>query len=131
MKDMIAQTREELIALFKAPQQDTELSFKQESTYRDVISLQAIFVTLTIALLAYIQKDPVFRIRVDVLFAMMALLPIVGLIQIIRGRVKTSTADIHVYTRPIRAYARQALIMELLFVLAISVLYWLGELPGQ
>lgn len=131
MKETILETCGNLVAVFKAPPEDVELSVKQEGTYRDVISLQAIFVTLTIALLAYIQKDPVFRLHVDALFAVMAMLPLLGLFHIVRGRVKTPAGDVYVCTRPIRSLARQAFMLDLFIVLSLSLLYWLGDLPGQ
>jgi hypothetical protein len=121
----------DLLATFQPPPHDPAPPVNQAHSYREVVSLQAIFVTLTIALLAYIQKDPVFHLRVDALFAIMASVPMAGLFHIVRGRVRTPQCDVYVCTQPIRAYARQAFILDLLIVLAVSCLYWRGQLPGQ
>lgn len=120
-----------VVAAFQSPPEDATPPVAQTSSYREVISLQAIFVTLTIALLAYIQKDPVYHARIDALFALLAAVPIIGLYHIVRGRTRTPQCDVYVCTRPIRAYARQSFILDLLIVLAVSALYWLGQLPGQ
>jgi hypothetical protein len=36
-----------------------------------------------------------------------------------------------VCTKPIRAFARQAMIFDIAIVLAVSLLYWGRQLPGQ
>jgi hypothetical protein len=100
-------------------------------SYREALSLQAIFVTLTIALLAYVQKDPAFHVRVDGLFAILASIPLLGLFHIVRGRVPTPEGDLYLCARPVRAYARQALLFDLVIVAAVLSLHWQGQLPGQ
>ncbi|HEY4309021.1 MAG TPA: hypothetical protein VGN12_06175 [Pirellulales bacterium] len=120
-----------LISELRTLPEDAVPPVSQANSYREVISLQAIFVTMTIALFAYIQKDPVFHVRVDVLFALMAAVPMLGLLQIVRGRIKAPDCDIYVCTQPIRAYARQSFLLDLLIVFAVSFFYWRGQLPGQ
>jgi hypothetical protein len=119
------------VAVFKKPPEDPVPPTTPANSYREVISLQAVFVTLTIALVAYIQKDPVFRIRVDAMFALLSAVPIIGLFHIVRGRVKTPECEVYVCSQPVRVYARQAFILDLLIVLTVSYLYWSGALPGQ
>lgn len=121
----------DLAGLLQAPPADAVPPTSPSSSYREVVSLQAIFVTLTIALLAYIQKEPVFQVRADALFALLAAVPLVGLFQIVRGRIKTPECDIYLCAQPVRAYARQALLLDLLLVGVVSYLYWRGQLPGQ
>jgi hypothetical protein len=89
------------------------------------------FVTLTVALLAYVNSEPAFQVRVDLLFAVLALLPLVGLFNIVRGHVKTDSGPVYVCTKPIRSYARQSIIMDLAIVAGLSWLHWQGQLPGQ
>ncbi len=120
-----------VVAVFQTPPEDAAPPVGPANSYREVVSLQAIFVTLTIALLAYIQKDPVYHARIDALFALVAAVPVMGLYHIVRGQTRTPQCDIYVCTRPIRAFARQSFILDLLIVLAVSLLYWLGQLPGQ
>ena len=100
-------------------------------SYREAVSLQAIFVTLTIALLAYVQKDPAFHVRVDGLFAILASIPLLGLFHIVRGRVQRPDGDFYLCAQPVRAYARQALLFNLVIVVAVLALHWQGQLPGQ
>ncbi len=120
-----------LVSVFKKPPADAVPATTPANSYREVISLQAVFVTLTIALVAYIQKDPVFRVRVDAMFALLSAVPIIGLFHIVRGRVKTPECEVYVCSQPVRVYARQAFILDLLIVLTVSYLYWNGALPGQ
>jgi hypothetical protein len=88
-------------------------------------------VTLTVALLAYVNSTPAFQVRVDMLFAVLASLPVLGLYRIVCSHVKTEAGDVYACTKPIRDYARQAMILDLAIVVVVSVLYWLGQLPGQ
>lgn len=113
------------------PPDDVTPCVTQANSFREVVSLQAMFVTLTVALLAYVNSAPVFQVRVDVLFAVLALLPMLGLSNIVRGHVKTESGDVYVCTKPVRAYARQSMILDGLVVVALSWLYWWGQLPGQ
>jgi hypothetical protein len=120
-----------LLEAFRAPPRDATPCVNQANSYREVVSLQAVFVTLTVALLAYVQSSPGFQFRVDAMFALLAAVPIIGLLQIVRGRTKTPKGDVYVCTQPIRAYARQSLILDLTLVALVSYLYWRGQLPGQ
>lgn len=117
--------------MFQSLPEDATPPVNQANSYREVVSLQAIFVTLVVTLLAYIQKEPTFEFRADAMFALLASVPLFGLYNIIWGRTRTPDCDIYVCTRPVRAYARQALIMDLIIVVAISFLYWREQLPGQ
>lgn len=119
------------MALLRSPPADATPCVTQANSYREVVSLQAVFVTLTVALLAYVKSAPTFEVRVDAMFALLAAVPIVGLFQIVRGRIKTPQGDIYVCTQPIRVYARQSLILDVLIVAMVSCLYWQGQLPGQ
>ena len=121
----------EMMTVFRTPPEDIDPNAKQENTFREVISLQAILVTATIALLAYIQKQPLFQVRAELVFALLAGVPLVGLYNVVRGRRRTPQGEIFVYTRPVRVYARQVLFLALLVVLGASYLYWQGLLPGQ
>jgi hypothetical protein len=121
----------DLALLIKSLPQDTNTTYGRESSYREVVSHQAIFVTLTIALMAYITKEPTFQIHVDVLFAVMATIPLLGLFHIVRGRVRTAEGDFYLYAQPVRSYARQAFLFDVLIVGLVSYLYWQGQLPGQ
>ena len=120
-----------LSTLLRAPAADATPCVNQANSYREVVSLQAVFVTLTVALLAYVQSSPTFQVRVDAMFALLAAVPVIGLYQIVRGRISTPQGEVYVCTQPIRAYARQSLILDVLIVVAVSVLYWRGQLPGQ
>jgi len=120
-----------IVAVFRSPPEDVTPCVSQANSYREVISLQAVFVTLTVALLAYIQRDPSFQVRVDAMFAALTAVPIIGLFHIVRGRVRTPQGEVYVCTQPVRAYARQAFILDVLIVLAVSYLYYQGQLPGQ
>lgn len=119
-----------LLSAFQTPG-DATPCVNQANSYREVVSLQAVFVTLTVALLAYVQSAPLFQARVDAMFALLAAVPITGLLQIVRGKIKTPDGDVYVCTQPIRAYARQSLLLDLLLVALVSYLYWRGQLPGQ
>jgi len=68
---------------------------------------------------------------VDVLFAVLASLPVMGLYHIVRSRVRTESGDVYVCTKPIRDYARRAMILDVAIVLVVSLLYWFRQLPGQ
>lgn len=118
-------------AVFRTPPDDVTPCVTQANSFREVVSLQALFVTLTVALLAYVNSSPTFQLRVDALFALLASLPVMGLYMIVRSRVKTESGDVYVCTKPIRDYARQAMIVDAAIVVAVSVLYWWGQLPGQ
>jgi hypothetical protein len=120
-----------LATLLRPPAEDLTPCVNQANSYREVVSLQAVFVTLTVALLAYVQSAPTFQFRVDAMFALLAAVPVIGLFQIVRGRIKTPEGDVYVCTRPIRVYAKQSLILDLLIVIMVSLLYWWGQLPGQ
>lgn len=120
-----------LSAVFRSPPADVTPCVSQANSFREVISLQAVFVTLTVALLAYIQREPSFQFRADAMFALLTAVPIIGLFHIVRGRVRTPQGDVFVCTQPVRTYARQAFILDVVIVLAISYLYWQGQLPGQ
>ena len=102
------------------PADDVTPCVNQANSFREVVSLQAMFVTLTVALLAYVNSAPVFQVRVDVLFAVLALLPMLGLYNIVRGHVKTELGDVSVCTKPVRAYARQSMILDVLVVATLS-----------
>jgi ABC-type sugar transport system permease subunit len=118
-------------AVFSTPPDDITPCVTQANSFREVVSLQALFVTLTVALLAYVNSSPTFQVRVDMLFAVLASLPVLGLYRIVRSHVKTASGDVYVCTKPIREYARQAMILDLAIVVVVSVLYWRGLLPGQ
>ena len=113
------------------PPDDVIPCVTQANSFREVVSLQAMFVTLTVALLAYVNSAPVFQVRVDVLFTALALLPMLGLWNIVRGHVKTDSGPVYVCTKPIRSYARQSMIMDVVIVAGLSWLHWQGQLPGQ
>ncbi len=121
----------ELVSLVQPLPEDAAPPTSPSCSYREAVSLQAIFVTLTIALLAYIQKDPLFHVRIDALFVLLASIPLLGLLHIVRGRVHTPQGDMYLCARPVRAYARQALFFNLLVVGVVLYLHWHGQLPGQ
>ena len=127
----MASLRDVIDVVCGTPPDDVTPCVDQANSFREVVSLQAMFVTLTVALLAYVNSAPVFQVRVDVLFAVLALLPMLGLSNIVRGHVKTESGDVYVCTKPVRAYARQSMILDGLVVVALSWLYWGGQLPGQ
>ena len=127
----MASLRDVIDVVCGTPPDDVTPCVDQANSFREVVSLQAMFVTLTVALLAYVNSAPVFQVRVDVLFAVLALLPMLGLSNIVRGHVKTESGDVYVCTKPVRAYARQSMILDGLVVVALSWLYWWGQLPGQ
>jgi hypothetical protein len=128
---IMASLRDLFDVFFSTPPDDITPCVSQANSFREVVSLQAMFVTLTVALLAYVTSDPVFQVRVDLLFAVLASLPLLGLFSIVRGRVKTDAGDVYVCTKPVRSYARQSIIMDVVIVVGLSWLYWRGQLPGQ
>jgi hypothetical protein len=123
--------RDFIAAVFGTPPDDVPPCVTQANSFREVVSLQALFVTLTVALLAYVRSSPTFEARVDVLFAVLASLPVMGLYHIVRSRVRTESGDVYVCTKPIRDYARRAMILDVAIVLVVSLLYWFRQLPGQ
>lgn len=127
----MASFRHFFAAFFSRPPDDVTPCVTQANSFREVVSLQALFVTLTVALLAYVNSSPTFQLRVDLLFAVLALLPVLGLYHIVRSHVRTESGDVYVCTKPIRDYARQAMILDVVIVVAVSALYWWGQLPGQ
>jgi len=127
----MAGVRSFLTAIFGTPPDDVPPCVAQANSFREVVSLQALFVTLTGALLAYVRSSPGFELRVDLLFAMLASLPVMGLHAIVSSRVKTEAGDVYVCTKPIRDYARQAMILDIAIVAGVSLLYWGRQLPGQ
>jgi hypothetical protein len=71
---------------------------KPGNKFRDVISLLAIVVTLTIGLLASIQRVPVFAYKVEVGFLLLVSGPLSGLWHISRAVNQTPTQRVHLYT---------------------------------
>ena len=108
-----------------------EPSPKQENTFRDVISLLAIVVTLTIGLLAYIQREPAFTFKVEVGFLLLVFGPLSGLWRISAATNQTPAGPVHLYTPSVRHYALQMFLVGLLLVGGASVFYWAHLLPGQ
>lgn len=104
---------------------------KPENSFRDVISLQAIVVTLTIGLLAYIQREPAFALKVELTFLLLVGGPLSGLWQITSATNRSAEGDVHLYTPAVRQYAWQTFLVGLLVVVAASVFYWAHLLPGQ
>lgn len=120
-----------LTTILGTPPDDVPPCVEQANSFREVVSLQAMFVTLTVALLAYVRNSPTFDLRVDLLFAVFASLPMMGLFHIVNGRVRTESGNVYVCTKPIRVFARQAMILDLAIVVGVSLLYWWRQLPGQ
>jgi hypothetical protein len=120
-----------LVAVFTTPPDDVPPCVEQSNSLREVVSLQALFVTLTVALLAYVRNSPTFELRVDLIFAVLAALPLMGLYHIVTSRVRTESGDVYVCARPIRTFARQAMILDSAIVVGVSLLYWWKQLPGQ
>ena len=120
-----------LAVVFGTPPDDVPPCVAQANSFREVVSLQALFVTLTVGLLAYVRSSPTFDLRVDLLFAALASLPLMGLYHIVTSRVRTETGDVYVCTKPIRNFARQAMNLDVVIVIAVSLLYWGRQLPGQ
>ena len=118
-------------AVFSIPPDDMPPCVAQANSFREVVSLQALFVTLTVALLAYVKTSPAFELRVDLIFAVLAALPVMGLSHIVSSRVRTDSGDVYVCTKPIRDYARRAMILDIAIVVGVSLLYWWRQLPGQ
>ena len=123
--------RDLLNAVFETPPDDVPPCVAQANSFREVVSLQALFVTLTVALLAYVRSSPTFELRVDLIFAVLASLPVMGLSHIVTSRVRTDSGEVYVCTKPIRAYARRAMILDMAIVAGVSLLYWWRQLPGQ
>lgn len=123
--------RSAILAVLSTPPSDVPPCVTQANSFREVVSLQALFVTLTVGLLAYVRGAPTFDLRADLLFAMLAALPVMGLAAIVRSRVKTESGDVYVCTKPIRDYARQSMILDIAIVAVVSWLYWSRQLPGQ
>ena len=123
--------RDFFAAVFETPPDDVPPCVAQANSFREVVSLQALFVTLTVGLLAYVRSSPTFDLRVDLLFAALASLPLMGLYHIVTSRVRTETGDVYVCTKPIRNFARQAMNLDVAIVIAVSLLYWGRQLPGQ
>jgi hypothetical protein len=123
--------RDLFAAIFSTPQDDAPPCVAQANSFREVVSLQALFVTLTVALLAYVKSSPAFELRVDLLFAVLASLPVMGLCHIVTSRVRTESGEVYVCTKPIRDYARRAMILDIAIVAGVSLLYWSRQLPGQ
>ena len=123
--------RDLLNAVFDTPPDDVPPCVAQANSFREVVSLQALFVTLTVALLAYVRSSPTFEFRVDLIFAVLASLPVMGLYHIVTSRVRTESGEVYVCTKPIRDYARRAMIFDMAIVAGVSLLYWWRQLPGQ
>ena len=104
---------------------------KPENSFRDVISLQAIVVTLTIGFLAYIQRDPDFTLKVEIGFLLLVSGPLSGLWRITRAHNETSSGLEHLYTPAVRHYAMQSFMIGLVVVGGAAVGYWAYLLPGQ
>lgn len=104
---------------------------KSENSFRDVISLLAIVVTLTIGLLAYIQREPVFTFKVEVGFLLLVFGPLSGLWRISTAANQTPAGRVHLYTPAVRRYAMQMFLVGLLLVAGASFFYWAHLLPGQ
>ena len=119
------------IAVFSTPPDDVPACTAQVNSFREVVSLQALFVTLTVGLLAYVRSSPTFDPRVDLLFAVLAAIPLMGLYHIVTSRVRAESGDVYVCTKPIRTFARQAMILDIAIVVAVSLLYRGRQLPGQ
>jgi hypothetical protein len=124
-------TRNFLAAVFTTPPDDVPPCVAQANSFREVVSLQALFVTLTVGLLAYVRSSPTFDLRVDLLFAVLAAIPLMGLYHIVTSCVRAESGDVYVCTKPIRKFARQAMILDISIVVAVSLLYWGRQLPGQ
>ena len=107
------------------------MSPKPENSFRDVISLQAIVVTLTIGFLAYIQRDPDFTLKVEIGFLLLVSGPLSGLWRITRAHNETSSGLEHLYTPAVRHYAMQSFLIGLVIVGGAAVGYWAYLLPGQ
>ena len=109
----------------------TKSMYKPENSFRDVISLQAIVVTLTIGLLAYIQREPVFTLKVEVGFLLLVMGPLSGLWRISYAVNQAADGKAYLYTAAVRRYAMQMMLVSLLLVGGSSVFYWAHLLPGQ
>ena len=75
----MANVRDALSVVFRTPPDDVTPCVTQANSFREVVSLQAMFVTLTVALLAYVNSAPTFQVRVDAMFALLASLPLLWL----------------------------------------------------
>lgn len=103
----------------------------QEHSFREVITLQNVLVSQTVALLIYVQGSPDFSVRVELIFAVLSAMPLFGLTNIMVRRRSCSTGPVYVYSCPVRAYAHQVFVLWLLIVLGSAWGYWQGLLPGQ
>jgi hypothetical protein len=110
---------------------DVEPPLTTEQGFRDVVALQAVLVTLIIGLLAFVQRKPDFEVRAEAVFLLLAAVPLNGLWQIVRTRMRKPKGEAYLYSRPVRVYAAQALALGLVTVVGASWLYWKGQLPGQ
>ena len=99
---IMASLRDLFDVFFSTPPDDITPCVSQANSFREVVSLQAMFVTLTVALLAYVTSAPTFQLEVDLLFMLLASLPLQGLVNVVRGRVKTDAGDAYVCTKPVR-----------------------------
>ena len=108
----------------------TDPAPKPENSFRDVISLLAIVVTLTIGLLAYIQREPSFTFKVEVGFLLLVSGPLGGLWRISTAVNQTPAGQVNLYTQAVRRYAMQMFLVGLLLVGGVSVFYWAQLLPG-
>ena len=113
------------------PPPATTTSPKPENSFRDVISLQAIVVTLTIGFLAYIQRDPDFTLKVEIGFLLLVSGPLSGLWRITRAQNETSSGLEHLYTPAVRHYAMQSFLIGMVIVGGAAIGYWAYLLPGQ
>jgi hypothetical protein len=119
------------MAAWFTPGEDLEPPPTSEHAFRDVVSLQAMLVTLAIGLVAYVQRMPRFELRAEVVFLLLVAVPLNGLWQIVRTRVRKPSGEAYLYSRPVRVYAAQALVLGIVTVAGASWLYWTGQLPGQ
>ena len=83
-----------LTTILSTPPDDVPPCVAQANSFREVVSLQALFVTLTVALLAYVRSSPAFELRVDLIFAVLASLPVMGLYHIVTSRVTTESGEV-------------------------------------
>lgn len=113
------------------PPEDRQDDADQEHTFRDVITLQNVLVSQTVALMAYVQSVPEFSLRVELVFALFSAMPLFGLVNMIVRQRRPADGPVYVYSRPARAFARQVFLIWLVIVLGSAWSYWQGLLPGQ